>query len=89
MKIFRVNECDWYAAEDFESAIKLYMEDAGISREDVDDGDPEEVSPADMNGLTYTDNEAEPPIQRSFAEQLSIEMNDGKPFPRFFASTEY
>ncbi|MGZ3235746.1 MAG: hypothetical protein ACXU8A_00050 [Burkholderiaceae bacterium] len=89
MKIFRMSDYEWYAAEDLESAIKCYMDDTGVSREDVDDDEPCEISQDEMDGLIYHDHEAEPPIEHSFAVQLAIELKDGRPFPRFFAGTEY
>lgn len=46
MKAWRLNEMDWYAADTFELAVTVAMNDTGMSREDVIDdmyvtGEPE------------------------------------------------
>jgi hypothetical protein len=89
MKIFQLDDCDWYAAPDLESAIQFAMSETGLTREDFEDA--EEVPEGAMHFLKYHDSDGEggPVTIRTFAEQLAIELKDGKPFPRLFACTEY
>jgi hypothetical protein len=37
MKIFKMNDCDWYAAETLEDAKKAMAADMGVTIEEVDE----------------------------------------------------
>jgi hypothetical protein len=101
MKIFTMNDCEWYAAENLEDALKAMTEEVGCEttpegiaalREDSDVDDPGEISDESMDNLTYTDDSGLPEggiIKRTFREQLAKMIADGCKFPCFFATTEY
>jgi len=87
MKLFCVSDTDWYAAEDRESAISFICADTGNPENEIKE-DMEEVSDAEMLLLSYFYEDGNSNMSRTFAAQLEIELQDGQPFPRFFASTE-
>jgi hypothetical protein len=101
MKIFAMNDCDWYAADTVEDALKAMAEEVGCEttpegitamREDFDVDDPGEISDESMDVLIYTDDSELPEgqiINRTFREQLAKMIADGCKFPCFFATTEY
>lgn len=94
MKVFEINECEWYAGEDAESCIKLAMEESGLTREDVCDGNEDtksmELSEEAMDRLHFIDeDEAGNTTKRTFAEQLQLMIERGETFPAFFATTEF
>jgi hypothetical protein len=101
IKIFAMNDCDWYAAESVEDALKAMAEvfsykttPEGIAdmREGLDVENPGEISDESMDSLIFTDDSDLPEgqiVKRTFREQLAQMIADGQKFPCFFASTEY
>lgn len=92
IRVYQVNDCDWWVGESAESILEAYMKDTGLPREEVcddPDGMPEEISEEGLDKLKFFDEESRPPVTRTFREQLAIEIADGGEFPRAFASTEY
>lgn len=89
MKIFRLNDCDWWIGETLDACVADYR--ASVDDDPVQTEDAEEVSDASLDKLIFTDtDENEQPIaKRTFREQLAIEVAAGGRFPRLFASTEY
>ena len=84
MKVFQMNDCEWWAAEDLESAKKACMEATGLPEDEACD-DPHELSDEAMNRLIFhDDNET-----RTFKEQLDRMIVEGTEFPVFFAMTEF
>lgn len=87
MKIFSMNECDWYVGETLESCVAdyhIYFSD--------DTEEARELTEEELNKLIFIDtNEDEYPTgdKRTFREQLAIEIEKGGPFPRLFATTEH
>jgi hypothetical protein len=84
IKVFKLNDCDWWAASDLEAAKAAYIEQTG--EEDFDDA--YELSDHQMEFLKFRrddDNHTEV----SFKEELERRLRDGETFPCFFASTEY
>jgi hypothetical protein len=102
IKVFAMNDCDWYAAATAEDALRgmataLCFPDGpqGIAdmRNEYDVGDPVEVSAADMERLRFRfldeDGETVPESSTTFRERLAEMVRDREDFPCFFASTEY
>lgn len=101
IKIFCMNESDYVAAEDFESAVQWYMQETGLTREDATDGATDVVSSKAMGKLKYfIDDDVElrahgvgpekvSRLEISFAEELQHLISVGQEFPCLFASTEY
>ena len=93
IKVWRVNEYEWWAGTDLESIRAAYKEHTGIDP-DSDEGfdNPHELSEKSMNEMRYCYNEdgyfseAE---TRSFREQLDLDIAGGVKFPCYFAGTEY
>lgn len=93
VKIFKLNDCDWYAAEDMESAIQQIMFDTGNNREDCVDSSAHELTDDEMDRLQFMDDReideyAEEGL-RSFREQLEFMIERGDSFPCLFATTEF
>ena len=85
MKVFQMNDCDWYMAESAEEAQVEYGRD-------YDPGDPLENQPREleeyeMNTLTFTDDDGD--LTRTFAEELKIRLSGEDVKHGIFASTEY
>ena len=93
MKIFKLNDCDWYAAEDMESAINQIMHDTGNAREDCVDSSAHELTDEEMDRLKFVDEneneECNPTTTRTFREQLALMVDHADSFPCPFASTEF
>ena len=91
IKVFAMNDCDWMAAASLEEAVEAYkldyLGDENPDPEMIEDA--HEVSAEAMHRLRFTDTEVQPPVTRTFAEQLALEIAQGREFPCFFASTEY
>lgn len=84
MKVFKINECDWYMAETLEAAIQQAMEDTGLPRDEAVDN-PREEPPNRMQKLIYTDDDG---TRRTFQEELARRVAAGAK-AEMFASTEY
>lgn len=90
MKIFQMNDCDWWIGESLVACIDDYV--ANYSEIESIDEDAHELTDEELDKLIFTDcDEDERPsgIKRTFREQLEIEVTSGGVFPRMFASTEY
>lgn len=82
IKLFKMNDYDWWAARSIEEAVQDYKTFCG------EDGikNPHELSEEEMNRLIFKDDDGE---SRTFNEQLKKEIDRGAEFPCMFASTEY
>lgn len=89
MKIFAMNDCDWWIGESLEACKADYIEECGDPSA-VEDA--YELTDEALDHLQFTDtDEDDAPIgtKRSFREQLAIELEQGGQFPRLFATTEF
>lgn len=87
MKVFMINDYEWWAAETLEEAITACMEQEQLSREEAyDENSKGELSEEEMKHLrfTYDDESA-----CSFHERLQEMIENNYPFPCLFASTEF
>lgn len=90
VKIFALNDCEWWAGYDIES-VKAAFLSQGYGDEGSFD-DPRELTDLDMNQLTWVTDLASFPegdVPITFRERLAQMVADGEAFPCFFASTEY
>lgn len=55
IKVFRINEFEWWIGESLESCIRAAMGAYGLSREEVMD-DPYELTPAQLKSHTFRDD---------------------------------
>jgi len=82
IKVFRLNDYDWWAGESLESVKKSYMEATGLDEFEAFDDDYE-LSEEDMNREIYTDEDGS---TRTFKEQLNKMIAENRTFPEVFAS---
>jgi len=86
MKIFAMNDCDWMAAEDAESAKSAYISDDG---EDSDQP-PIELTDEEMDKFRFADEDVRDPEKwPTFRQDLQRRIASGQEFPQFFASTDF
>jgi len=83
IKVFRLNEYEWWAGKDLKSVKKHYLEVTGVPPEEAFD-DPYELSDADMEEFKFHCDDYE----CSFKSQLTRMKRRGVKFPSAFAFTE-
>lgn len=88
MKIFKVNDCDWFAAETLEEALECARRECGYDDDSFED--PYELDDEELDRLQYqfTDDYDKPLQTMSFRAALAKRIADGEKFPYMFASTE-
>lgn len=90
VKVFKMNECDWWVAKDIDSAIKAYLADSGVSREDIPD--VRELTDEEMDRMMYlpADDESGNSLTfRQVLERMTAPDNHQFRHPEVFASTEF
>jgi hypothetical protein len=97
IKVFRLNDCDWFAGENLESCIKCFFSEY-LTEEDTPENreeylcDTEELDDSQLDVLKFHDLEGDwgpANTQYTFREALTHMQAAGDKFPCFFASTEY
>lgn len=97
IRVFRLNDCDWFAGEDLESCIKGFFADylgetdTPKNREEYLD-EPNELSDEELDRLKFTDIEGEwgkQGQQYTFRKALENMIKGEVEFPVLFASTEF
>lgn len=53
MKLFYMNDCEWWRAPSLEEAIQLMMKECGMTREAVMEGEPHELTDAELDSLKF------------------------------------
>jgi len=99
IKIFKMNDCDWYAGETPEDAIRGMAEWIGYETTPEAIAEmcaeltvkPVELSDAELDQTMYEEVDGPMPFSQklTFRERLAEMLVDGDEFPSFFASTEY
>lgn len=95
IKIFKLDDCTWWAGADLESCIVDAMREYGLPRDEVADPDAHELSGEELDRLKFVDGDdpinadGTPGGTRSFRDELARQVARGDAFPQFFASTEY
>lgn len=88
LKIFRVNDCEWYLAKNLQQAVELAMSDSELPEDEACDN-PREVTEEEMNRLKFIDDTyRQDSTSRTFAEELARQIANGA-VPGPFATTEY
>ena len=89
IKIFRLNEMEWWAGESMEDCVTAAMDLSGLCKEELlEDFEQGEVSAEGMEKLTFVeDDEAE--TKKTFRQKLDEMIAAGEKFPCCFAVTEY
>lgn len=87
-RVFQMNDHpEWWIARTLEEAKAAVAEAWG-------DDDPElvvdafELSDESLSAETLTDDEADPPVKRTFREELDLRIARGLAAPEFFAAVE-
>ena len=91
MKIFNMNDVDWYAGETGEECLKELQSVAEYTDEEIQeligDGYPVEVPEDKMKKMKFYNEETDK--TNTFQEELQRLIDLDETFPRFFASTEW
>lgn len=85
MKLFKINDCDWWMAPTLEEAVedaKGYYGDHPDMWEDA-----RELTDKEMDSTIYSDYETDPPNTRTFREELNLRIAAGAKI-ELFATTE-
>lgn len=82
MNVYQINESDWVAAESMQEAIDEHLNLTGLSRSEAVDETAHELTPDEMNGMTFTREDGS---TVTFAEELSERIANGDA-AGFFAS---
>lgn len=82
LKVYKMNDCDWWMDTDLEAAKKHYLEFVCDNEDSLDN--PRELTESELDTLIFKPDEDDRP-ECTFREWMSI--LDQK--PQFFASTEY
>lgn len=85
MKVFQINDYEWYMGGTLEEAVAAAMADSGLPEDEATD-DPCEVDAEQMDKLVFVDDDGV--TRRSFAAELQRRIEMGAK-PGMFASTEY
>ncbi|QIN79643.1 hypothetical protein GBA65_15160 [Rubrobacter marinus] len=93
MKLYRINEYDWWGGNSVEEVLGAYARLTGLSyAEIVDDEDTpvREVTEEEMDRLRYSDDHPDPTNSRSFREEWEMRLAERgeEAAPFFFATTE-
>ncbi len=86
MKIFQIDDMEWWIGFDAESVLADVKDQYGYSDEELKDF--HEISQEDLDlMMVQPSDEDEKPVgaPRSFRVQLEIEIAQGGKFPRYFA----
>lgn len=90
MKIFEMNDCDWWLANTAEEAKADFREIYGSHEHDFHPEGPRELTGEELDKLIFSDDLSEPnAAKRTFREELERRLSAGVTSPEPFASTEY
>lgn len=88
VKVFRLNDCEWWAAETLPQAIAACRAQVGVEYQDELIDDPRELTEEDLDRLKFNRDDG---TQCTFREELNAQIANmgNESFPHLFASTEY
>ncbi len=93
IKIFRLNDCDYYIGKDLDSCKKHYMKETGLDEDEALE-EPEELTEGQLKIFMFNNREGDidyfPKGELTFKKALELEIeNNDRDYPYLFASTEY
>lgn len=88
MKIFRLNEYEWWAAETLEEAKQACLEETGLDESEAFE-DPCELSSEELDALIFVDDEGPERRTIPFRQALDELISKGQKFPCIFATSIY
>lgn len=98
IKVFQVNDYEWWAGINLDVIRREYLEQTGIDPDNEDEGfdNPKLLTPEAMQRLRFCHDDGDPDeiakyehTECTFAERLNELIADGARFPCSFAGTEY
>lgn len=89
-KIFRLNDCEWWAGYDLESVMAGFLAETGMAPDEAFD-DPRELTEKELNRLRFWRENDQGTCKHTvtFRQELDRQIAEGDAFPCLFASTEY
>lgn len=90
IRVYRMDDNEWWVGESLAACVEEGKRQCGPECFD-DPSEQYELSDEQLQRLIFVDESdgAEPPVQRTFAEQLAREIAEGGPFPRPFAAEDW
>ena len=90
IRVFRVNDYEWYAAETLKDAVAEAMRLSGLEQDEASDEDAGQIGEGEMDILLFHDDmcHKDKSKTRTFREQLKLMVDKKVEFPTFFAGTE-
>ncbi len=89
IKIYKLNDCDWFAAETLEEAIQCARGEFGYTDDSFDEAYELDDDELDRLQYRFTDDDDKPIGTMSFRAALAKRIAEGEQFPFIFASTEH
>jgi hypothetical protein len=88
LKIFQLNEYEWWTAETLEDALEVACEESGLSLEEVSDS-PTELTDDELDKLKFFYDPYSKDEFCTFRERFEYLSKNGKLEPGLFACTEW
>ena len=90
IRVYRMDDNEWWAGESLAACVAEGQSQCGPDCYD-DPSEQYEVSDEQMQRMVFIDESdgAEPPVKRSFAEELARRIAAGETFPQPFAAEDW
>ncbi len=90
MRVYRMDDMEWWVGESLAACVAEGRRQCGADCY-PDSDEQHELSDDELQRLIFIDESdgAEPPVKRTFAEQLAREVAEGGAFPRPFAAEDW
>ena len=86
IKVFQLNEYEWWAGESLESVLEHYKNNVTDDPDEIEElEDAYELSDGALDKLIFNDEDGS---KRTFREELDNCIKEKQEFPCFFATTE-
>lgn len=89
LRIYALDDTDWWVGESLQACIEEARRECGAGSYCEAEAEGREVSEEAMQRLKFVDEGGPETVERTFAEQLALEVAEGGKFPRLFASTDF
>lgn len=90
IRVYRMDDNEWWAGESLAACVEEGQRQCGPDCYD-DSSEQYELSDEQMQRMVFIDESdgAEPPVKRSFAEELARRIAAGERFPQSFAAEDW
>ena len=90
IKVFRMDDCLWYAGVSWVSAVRQYCKETGVKAVDLRDDPPHELTDEEMEQTVYVEHDLDDKCEPlPFRRALELMIGKGQSFPCMFATTEW